>query len=71
MSNVFPETKNMGKNKAQCEDSSKIKIKRIILAIFCCSPKCSKSNVGWVNTHRQSTYTLENLPNNIEADMKS
>ena len=74
MSNVFPETKNMGKNKAQCEDSSKIKIKRIILAIFCYSPKCSKSevsNVGWVNTHRQSTYTLENLPNNIEADMKS
>ena len=59
MSNVFPETRNMGKNKAQCEDSSKIKIERIILAIFCYSPKC------------KSTYTLENLPNNIEADMKS
>ena len=46
MSNVLPETKSMGKNKAQCKDPSKIKIKRIILAIFCYSPKCSKSEVS-------------------------
>ena len=46
MSNVLPETKSMGKNKAQCKDSSKIKIKRIVLAIFCYSPKCSKSEVS-------------------------